>query len=206
MSACAHYPIVQVLTSMMAEAGLSREEFVASIGYRRGDRGLRRLNLWLDTGDGFPLIITQIKRGYPEWAAELDSAILATQEIRWAERKARWIESLKAEAATFRPYIHVQGETRVPNFICGFAMTGGKWNLIEIPDDVRTLEVPEQLEMLPVLMLEYLDRYRGQCPFFGKVTGFRYVRLLDYYQFDEEGQFVQYVNEPFRRGTCAVSL
>ena len=56
---------------------------------------------------------------------------------------------------------------------------------------------------LPELMRAYLEKYNGFCPFFGKVTGFRYVRCLDYFRFDKDGQFVGHVEKPFRRGDFA---
>lgn len=103
-----------------------------------------------------------------------------------AEAKAVWIESLKAQSATFRPYIHVEGEPSVPS-------------VLELPID-------EQLAALPPLMQAYLRKYNGACPFFGKVTGFRFVRCLDFFRFDEDGQFIERIEEPFRRGEASVSL
>ncbi|MCZ2153417.1 MAG: hypothetical protein LC114_05885 [Bryobacterales bacterium] len=107
---------------------------------------------------------------------------------------------------TFRPYIHVQGETTVPSGVCLYGVTGGKWNLIEVSPPILELPDAEQLAALSALMRSYLERFGGFCPFFGRVAGFRLVRFRDYLQFDASGVFVGRVDEVFRRGQVAVRL
>lgn len=107
---------------------------------------------------------------------------------------------------TFQPYIHVRGETTVPSGVCLYGVTGGKWNLIEVSPPILELPDAEQLAALSALMRSYLDRFNGFCPFFGRVVGFRFVRLRDYLQFDANGVFVGRVDEVFRRGQAAVRL
>jgi hypothetical protein len=68
------------------------------------------------------------------------------------------------------------------------------------------LPIEDQLAALPKLMVAYNRRYDGCCPFFGQLTGFKFVRCLDYFQFDEQGRLVEHVEKPFRRGTCFVRL
>ena len=62
------------------------------------------------------------------------------------------------------------------------------------------------MEKVPELMHVYLKEYRGACPFFGKVTGFTFVRVADYFQFDQGGNFIEHVERPFRRGVVIVEL
>jgi hypothetical protein len=200
------YPISQIIARIMSDSRLSRHEFVVSLGYRYIERGLLRLNPWIDKGEGFDRIINQITRFYPLYADEIQKAVTATAEMKAAEAEAAWIETLVAEADTFRPYIHVEGETTRPSSICIFGVSGGRWNLIDVPQRTLGLALDEQLTALPELMRAYLKEHRGNCPFFGKVTGFRFVRLLDYFQFDEKGQLIGLINRPFRRGHCSVSI
>jgi hypothetical protein len=200
------YFISQAITRLMADSGLSRPQFVTSLGYRNIARGIRRLDPWIDQGEGFDLIIKQITEFYPLRADEIQNALAATAEQKAAEAEAAWIELLKAEAGTFRPYIHVEGESTRPSSICIFGVSGGRWNLIDIPQPILELAVDEQLAALPELMRRYLKEYGGSCPFFGTVTGFRFVRPLDYFQFDKEGRLIELVNKPFRRGHCSVSI
>jgi len=200
------YPISQLISRIMTDSGLSRPQFVTSLGYRNLERGLRRLNPWIDQGEGFALIIKQIAASYPLHSVEIQKAVAITAETKAAEAESAWIESLKAEAGTFRPYIQVEGETTIPSSICIFGVSGGRWNLIDIPRPILELAVEEQLDALPELMCGYLKEHGGNCPFFGKATGFRFVRFLDYFQFDKEGRLIELVNKPFRRGHCSVSI
>jgi hypothetical protein len=48
--------------------------------------------------------------------------------------------------------------------------------------------VGEQLPKLPELMQAYRDRDHGDVPFLGKLTGFKFVRMNDYYEFDASGR------------------
>jgi hypothetical protein len=69
----------------------------------------------------------------------------------------------------------------------------GQWRaleLIELPKSILKLPLENQLAALPELMAAYRRRYDGACLFFGKLTGFKFVRLLDYVQYDAEGRLV----------------
>jgi hypothetical protein len=78
----------------------------------------------------------------------------------------------------------VEGETTIPSSICIFGVSGGRWNLIDVPQAILELPKDVLLAALPELMRGYLMDYGGSCPFFGKATGFRFARLLDYFQFE----------------------
>ena len=202
------YPICEFLNRLVEEFGPSRSDFVQALGYRNLERGMRRLVPWLEYGNGFYLILTQIKKRYPGQAEELERAVLATRAMKSAEAQAAFLERCKTEADTFRPYIHADGETRVPSGIMMFGMTGGhsRWTTIEIPRDISKLPIKDQLAALPKLMLAYKLLYKGACPFFGKLTGFKFVRLVEYLQFDEYGKLMKRVDQPFRTGYVEVTL
>jgi len=48
-------------------------------------------------------------------------------------------------------------------------------------------------------MWSYKSRNNGAVPFFGKLTGFKFVRCLDYFQFDEQGRLVEHVENRSER-------
>lgn len=206
--ASSHYPVGILLNRLIGDAGGTPAEFIRRLGYRNIERGLRRLQPWLDDGQGFERIIKQIIATFPAVEDELRLAIAATKTVKDAEFRAAWLKQCEAERATFVPFIHADGERTVPNGICIFGMTGGhrRWTMIQIPESILVLPLDEQLAALPKLMRSYLLRYEGQCPFFGLVRGFKYVRLLDYYQFDSNAVLIGQVSEPFRESPCYVEL
>jgi len=65
------YPISQFILRLMEESGVSRVEFVQALGYRNMERGLRRLDPWMENGSGFQLILKHIAAAYPGRADEL---------------------------------------------------------------------------------------------------------------------------------------
>lgn len=121
---------------------------------------------------------------------------------------ASFLERCKAEEAWFVPFIHAEGEFRIPQGICLFGITGGhdRWTTIRIPTTILELPSGEQVAKLPVLMIAYKRRYQNAVPFFGTLVGFKYARLLDYFQFDADGRLVEHVQKPFRQGECWVEF
>lgn len=205
------YPVALAISTLMDEYGFTPVELAHALGYRNGanrDRGLRRLNLWLQTGAGHKRILKEISTVYPAHADRLEKAVAATKAIMTAEAEAEWLDRCKAEQDTFRPYLHAEGQQRVPNGICLFGISGGhaQWTTVKISKALLELPLEAQLAALPELMRAYRQRYDGDCPFFGKLTGFKFVRLLDYFQFDRDGMFIEHIEKPFRTSYVEVSL
>lgn len=199
------YPVSQVLNRLVQEYGPSPTGFIQRLGYRNIERGLR-LQPWLAEGQGFGKIIKQIAAAYPAVAEELQFAITATESLKKAQAEAQWLEKCRSEADSFRPFVHVEGETRIPSSICIFGLTGGKWNRIELSDSILALPLEKQLTAVPELMLAYREKNNGICPFFRQITGFRLVLLMDYYRFDRNAVLTERVAEPFRTAMCYVGL
>ncbi len=103
------------------------------------------------------------------------------------------------DGETLTPYIFVEGESSIPSGITLFIATGGRWNLIELPEGIVDLPLVDQMPALAALMRAYLETYRGECPFFGRVRGFRLVRREDSLRFSTDGEFIERIEGPFRR-------
>jgi hypothetical protein len=203
-----HYPISTFLLRLLQETGLSRSEFVASLGYRNIERGRRRLDPWIDQGEGFYKILHQIEAAYPNHVERLETALTNTKAVKAAEADGEFLMLCKAQESTFTPFIYAEGESRIPNGITLFGLTGGHeaWTIIKIPQRILDLPLDEQLKGLPELMEAYRRKFEGAVPFFGRLTGFRFVRLLDQYRFDPDGNLIEHVETPFRLGACWVEL
>jgi hypothetical protein len=208
MSSASKYPIAELLSEIISEHASCDADFVTDVlGYRDVAKGLRRIYLWYGSNGGHQRIINHIARvtGRGE---ELERAIAATREMTTREWEESWLERCKAEAATFRPFLCATGAHSVPTQICIFGMTGGhrRWTMIETPQSVLDLSVEDLVPALLPYMHLYKQQNRGNVPFFGTMTGFRFVRLVDYFQFDADGNLVELVDKPFRLGSCSVSL
>ncbi len=203
----AAYPISLLLERLIWDHGPTLAEFVARLGYRNIERGLRRLEPWLTQGEGYPRIIQQVKSAFPSVAVELRLSVEATVEIRRVEARRSWHESCEAEAATFNPFIYCQGERTVPSGLCVFGFTGGhqRWTTIEIPNPILDLPLGEQLSALPALMRSYIWEYEGHVPFFGMLRYFKFVRAIDHYVYDRSATLIGMVPEPFPPGELICS-
>jgi hypothetical protein len=137
---------------------------------------------------------------------EMLMAVAATREIKIAEARSDFSRQCQPEESTFIPYIVAEGEHRVPASICLYGVTGGKWNVIELPESILALSLEDQLLALPDLMRTYRIQHDGHVPFFGELTGFKFVRVLDHFQFDKSGVFMGRVDEPFRKGFVEVLI
>lgn len=199
-----HYPISQAISSLMDEYCFTRVGLVHALGDEDVDCGLRHLASSLERGEGYDGIIARIAAVYPAHAEKLQKAVAETLKVKAAETEAVLVERSKA----FVPFIHAEGECRIPNGITIFGITGGHeaWTTITIPKAVLKLPVEEQLARLPKLMAAYRRRYNEAVPFFGKLTGFKFVRCFDYFRFDRDGNFVERVEESFRLGYVEISL
>ena len=161
------YPVAKFLNSLMEQFGHCRSEFVRSLGYRNVDRGLKRLDAWMDEGKGYSKIIKQIEAAFPNVVEELQESLTETKKVKAAEAEVAFFARCKAEVNKFIPHIVADGERTVPSSICFYGITGAKSDLIELPDHVLVLPLEEQLSALPDLMRSYKIQHNGQvhwCP------------------------------------------
>lgn len=202
----ARYPISQLISELVAKHASSEAEFVSEVlSYRDLERGMRRLKCWTETGKGPNSIIKGIAWA-TERGPELDEAIKATEAIKSQEAEAAFRERCEAEAESFRPFLLAIGQRSVPSPIFAYALGGWQFRLIEFPQRLLYLDVEDQARALRPLLLQYSVKYEGLVPLFGKLTGFRLVKLVDYLQFDAAGNFVELVDRPYRVGTCTLSI
>jgi hypothetical protein len=127
-----------------------------------------------------------------------------------ADRKDRMSQRISVVGEptpeNFTPYIYVEGESSVPSGITLFAATGGRWNIIQLPEEIVDLPLVEQMPALAALMGAYLERYAGDCPFLGRVRGFRLVRLDDSIRFGADGEFIEHIDGAFRRPHAELTI
>lgn len=82
------YPITTSIAAIMDKHGFSRVEFIQALGYRNIERGRRRLDSWLDRGEGYERILNQIAAVYPAHAEALEKAVAEAAKVKAAEAEA----------------------------------------------------------------------------------------------------------------------
>jgi hypothetical protein len=205
------YPISKVIAKIIMNSGYTPSGFILAMGHASAEAGLHDIESWLEKGEGDASTIAQIAAFSPGEAEKLRNAVAETAAMKAAGVDPVVLERERSEIEKrdrFKPFVHAEGELKVPNGITIFGVTGGhrRWTTIQIPADIAKLPLEEQLAKLPELMAEYKQEHNGACPFFGKLVGFKFVRLSDYFQFDADGQLLGHVEEQFRHGEAWVEL
>lgn len=205
------YPISKVIAKIIMNSGYTPFGFILAMRHASAEAGVHDIESWLEKGEGDSSTIAQIAAFYPGEGEKLRNAVAET-----AAMKAEGVDPVALERERierekrdlFKPFVHAEGELNVPSGITIFGVTGGhkRWTTIQIPADIANLPVEEQLAKLPELMADYRQQYKGACPFFGKLVGFKFVRLSDYFQFDADGQLLEHVEKEFRYGEARVEL
>lgn len=206
MSGVSKYPISQALKRIVLNSGYSPFGFLLAMRVDP-EALLPDLNSWLDKGEGDEATIWQIAVAHHDDAAQLWNALAETKAMRAANVDPVALEQARIKAS-FKPYIHAEGERRVPNGITIFAVSGGhdRWTTINVPQWILDLEIEKQLVALRELMLGFKRRNQGVVPFFGRLAGFKFIRFDDYYEFDADGRLIGHVEEPFHRSVAWAEL
>src|SRR5438876_109428 len=82
------FPISKLIARIMNDSSLRRSAFIESLGYRSVQGGLRRLDEWLETGQGDGGILDRIAVSYHVDAGDLEKALVATADLKAAEADA----------------------------------------------------------------------------------------------------------------------
>src|ERR1051325_9423210 len=110
------YPISQLLARILDQSGLSRSEFVKSLGLKNVPKGLRRLDEILDTGCGEDTFLQRVVEVYRIDPVELADALDATETIYQEEHQTAIRAVEDRERRRFRPFIWIQTEDGAHSF------------------------------------------------------------------------------------------
>lgn len=77
--------------------------------------------------------------------------------------------------------IAVTKETR-PEQITLHGLTGGRFKNVRLPKRLASLDEVRKQTVLRWCVKNYLKRFKGSCPFWGKVIGFQYHDCNSHYE------------------------
>jgi hypothetical protein len=171
------YPIAQLLSKIIDESGLSPVEFVQRLGYPFDvERGMRRLRLWLDAGQGHDRIIKEIVAVYPHRRDAVQDAIARTKVIKAAEAEVarkhatRHIEERLRRR--FKPFIWISTEETAHSFWA--AVMERRAKVLWMDEVFELLPESERLGAVQIRVKEHYTANDGQS-IFGKILGYRFV-------------------------------
>ncbi len=120
-------PVQRFIRHLVGKFESDRTEMVEQLGYRDLALGRFHLDSWLDRGEGYDRILSEIAAAYPDRAEELERALDETAEMKAAAGDVEWRNRCRLEDASFLQFIHVDGERTVPEGIVLFGISGGRF-------------------------------------------------------------------------------
>jgi hypothetical protein len=156
-------------------------EFVRRLGYPYAvERGLRRLQVWRDTGQGHDRIIKDLIAVYPHHQDDLWEAIAQTKVIKAAEaevaRKHATGHIEERLRRLFRPFIWISTEETAHQFWT--AVMERRIKVLWMDQAFELLSDPEKLAAVQIRVRAH---YAGtkSYPGFGKILTYTFVPTFD---------------------------
>jgi len=146
------------------------------------NRAFRRIHALLDDGVFDEALASRLEQAFPERTAGLREALAATDSQRGAlgEGAAR---SRHRQYARFHPHLWVATQRERNTQLTIMAVMGGidRWLKIRLPDDVAEQPWRQQQAWVRQAVRDHRrrDRYGGELPLFGPITGYWYRPRLE---------------------------
>ena len=208
MYLCAsHYPSSQFIASAMHDSGLTRSQFVRALGYLNINGALRSLDRWLQTGIGDPLLFDRIMQHLGLDREGVREVLERTSDVMQAEAEAVRREQEHRHREQFRPFVWVETSERFPQCVTVVAFSGAIMRYIRLPDDLVTWSDAEQLAFVAEAIRQHDQENRGECIFFGDITGYRFVSHYERsIRLTIAGEVIEEKSGIFRHPRCTVQI
>lgn len=196
------YPSSKLIMDFMAERHLTKTEFVKCLGYKKINRGLRRLQRCLDTGVISDYIQTMLVTRAGMDRERLQKALRETQMEMERERKDYMIRRELQERLQFRPHLYALSTATRPSFITGYAICGGEnLRIIPLPENILNVTSEERMVIIKNRIEDYKKKYKSSIPFFGPLSGFIYQYTYDEgMELSVEGEILHIRTKKGRKG------
>jgi hypothetical protein len=164
----------KLVSDAMKGREIAKGELVHRLGYSNLNKGRRRLEDFLESGEADPAFIEKLSDALE---LRLEDISKAMKEDR--EQKKLLQEKLEREA--FKPYVFLLTEERRPLQITMFALAGGVGvhKMFLLPDGIQEKPWEKQLKIVNDMSKECYRKKKGKVLLFGKITGYLYCPTYD---------------------------
>jgi hypothetical protein len=189
-----NYPNGEFLIRVFDASEKKLPAFIAYLGYKNIQKGIKRFNHCLQTGEVEPVFQARLISKLDENQREvLNGAMEVTEIIIEREANERRIKEEQEERRRFVPVLHPIAELEKSPSITMFGLSGGYSKYIEpLPTDIPSWAVDRQRTFLKQLIIENYAKHEGQIRLLGPISHYlfacRYKEPLQ--QFSITGDFV----------------
>ena len=166
------YPISSLISEHLKISNLSKINFIKKLGYKNTNKGLRHLSAWLNNAAGSKSFLKAFANKFNIPDTELQKALSATRDTLFKEQ-------IEQSRINFAPYIYAETELKVPSQITISILAGYPEKTIPFPAEAQKEDLKEQIVTAVIMIDEHYQRNKGNCPFFGKITGYRFVYAFE---------------------------
>jgi len=171
------YPVSRFLQRLLLESGLSRHQFVQTIGFANTSKGLRRLDEWLTSGRGDQHLLRRIIDRYRPDSTELQSVLAETEAIHRRERQGAVFEQQERERRRFRSFCWVVTQDGAHSWV--IAMAERQIKLLKFDETFERLPSAERLAAVQQRVRHHYGETGGRLADFGAILGYRYCDSFD---------------------------
>jgi hypothetical protein len=171
------YPVSRFLHRIIRESGLSRHQFVQTIGFANNSKGLRRLDEWLLNGRGDQHLLRRIIDRYRPDSGELLAALQETEATHGREHQEAVFEQQERERRRFRPFCWVVTQDGAHSWV--MAMAERQIKLLKFPEGFEELSSIEQLTEVQQRVRHHYRETGGRLADFGVILSYRFCDTFD---------------------------
>ena len=163
--------MANLINARMAGLSITRTDLVKRMVFANLDKGLRRLNGYLDTGQEDSHLLQALPNVLCLNTAQVEAAAVATrQQIAEAENAAA--------RESFRPHILALTKgVRFPFFIQAVA-----WHqkVMRLPNEIARLSPSKQVRQVAGIVRQHFREHQGSLGTWGLITGYRLQITFDH--------------------------
>jgi hypothetical protein len=179
------YPIGRVVQARARALGLSRTDLVRRLGFASLQNGHARLTALLMAGSAPPAVTANLAEALEVEQSLIDAVLLATEQQRHDEARARILDWEREYRCSFRPHLQIQTERKIPSPIFVAALIGtARLRIISLADDALSADVETRDRAVKAVIVAHYRERAGRVPAFGRITEYVLVTQCGYNRVD----------------------
>lgn len=189
------YAISRLINDVISSSKHCKRNIVLSLGYQNINKGYRRLNNLIETGE-CPM---SLKDMLPK-ALNLDEELVNTAFKLTAQQKVKEAEldrkrTEEYERKSFVPHIWIENELEFPSgakFWYVAFLGIDKFKVLPLPENINDMDWELQESLVKKRILQHQKGINGDDAIFGRVKGYTYCQTYnDSFLFSVDGKLVR---------------
>jgi len=189
------YAISRLINDVISSSKHCKRNIVLSLGYQNINKGYRRLNNLIETGE-CPM---SLKDMLPK-ALNIDKGLIVQAFFLTAQEKAKEAEIARQrkeeyERANFKPNLWIEHEDEYPTgakFWYVAFLGINKFKVLPLPENINDMDWELQESLVKERILQHQKDCNSNDVIFGRVTGYTYCQTYDNsFLFSIDGKLVR---------------